>query len=260
MKEFKMPKSITRTQANEDALSHQNLLINYIIEKNCNSLIIAPNKNFTSKKVKELKNLGYKIVVIDRPSETNVDSVIRTDNFAAGKLAALKLSEALGGHGDVALFRFSKQVSSTSQRAKGFIEGAKQGGLSIKADLVLGTTIGKIRDNYIKWLKKGIKVEGMFTTNESTTLGVLLTNLTSTEKVSHIGFDFHKEYLVGLKQGKLIGFISQDPIKMGYLAAVAINKLYKNEPVEKHMSTPVVFINRTNVDNKEIKEILNLEN
>ncbi len=67
-----------------------------------------------------------------------VRGVVATDNFHAGVQAGQALATALGGQGQVALLRLQAGVPSTSERERGFRQGAEQGGLSILLDTYIG--------------------------------------------------------------------------------------------------------------------------
>ena len=209
------------------------------------------------------------MVAIDRETPAQLASTIKTDNFLAGKMAAKEMMLAFAKKGKssnkhVVIFRFSKKVTSTTLRAQGFIAGAKEYGLEIIDDRVLGTTVGKIRSNYHLWKQQGLKIDGIFAVNGKVTTGILLMlqeknkNKSSTRPVM-IGFDFNKIYLEKIKKNILHGFIIQHPYMMGYLGLVTLDQVMHGKKVAMNIKTPVVFVTKENIQSSKVLNILNLE-
>ena len=244
----------------ESNVTAQRLIIDYMIEKGCRGIVIAPNSVERSKDVAQLKAKGVTTVYIDRDIGGERISVIKTNNSLAGELAGREMVKALKGKGRVAVLRFSKDVTTTTSRANGFIKEAVKGGLEIVVDEYLGTMVGDARRKTLKILKKAGNVDGIFTPNESTTMGTIasLRELNMAGKVIHIGFDSSEFMIKALKSNHMYGFVVQRPFEMGYQGVHTVYQAIQGKGVKNKIDTRVVFVNRENLTNTKIKEMLGL--
>ena len=107
--------------------------------------------------------------------------VVATDNFHAGVQAGQALATALGGQGQVALLRLQAGVPSTSERERGFRQGAEQGGLSILLDTYIGddsqAAVNALRDQLPQ-------LAGVFTPNSTSTRAALPRYVGSARRMS----------------------------------------------------------------------------
>jgi ribose transport system substrate-binding protein len=100
----------------------QKFLLDHTINKyKCYGLVIAPSDVSRNKDITRLLAEGIPSVYIDRDTGGDRLAVIKTDNYAAGVLAAKNLHQALRGRNRVVLFRLKKGVTSTDDRELGFL-------------------------------------------------------------------------------------------------------------------------------------------
>lgn len=238
----------------------QKQVIKVIMDEGCGGLVLAPNAKERNKDVADLKKKGIPTVYIDRDLGGDRVSVIKTNNFAAGELAGNEMVKALKGKGRVALLRLSKDVVSTTARENGFMKAAVAGGLEIAIDTFLGTTIGKARSKAEKALSNTSNIQGIFTPNESTSTGVLVTleKLNKQGSLVHIGFDSSKVMIDSLNNHHIYGFVVQRPFKMGYDGVNAVYKAMKGKNIKENIDTGVVFVNSNNIKQKSIKQMLGI--
>lgn len=100
---------------------------------------------------------------------------------------------------------------------------------------------------------------GLFTPNESTTLGAWLTLqlLGLSAQVLHIGFDTGKQLAVALRAGNIYGLVAQPPFQMGYQGVRLTYRRMHGEPiVSKHVDLDVAFITRGNMNDPKIAPLL----
>ena len=254
-------KVIVRGLADEASSEGQRHIINSMINWGCKGLVLAPNANERQQVVASLKAQGIPTVYIDRDIGGDRASVIKTQNFEAGVLAGKEMAKALNGKGRVALLRMDQGVVSTTHRENGFIKGARAGGLAIQFEAYLGTTIGDARKHATQALKHMPGIDGIFTPNESTSIGAMLALevLQLPHSILHIGFDAHERMIKALTENKMQGFIVQRPFLMGYQGVHTVYKVMKGLSVEPLIDTGVKFINKNNLNHKDTKEILNLK-
>jgi ribose transport system substrate-binding protein len=222
--------------------------------------VLAPNTEERKRDVAQLKAQGIKTVYIDRDMGGERISVIKTNNSSEGESAGRKMVKALKGKGRVAVLRFNRDVTTTTSRANAFIKEAVKGGLEIVVDEYLGTMVGDARRKAVKILTKAGNIDGIFTPNESTTMGTIasLRALNMAGKVIHIGFDSSEFMIKALKSNDMYGFVVQRPFEMGYQGVHTVYQAMQGKSVKNQIDTGVVFVNRENLTNTKIKEMLGL--
>ena len=238
-------------------------IINLVIQtKGCKGLVLAPNTKDRTKIVAQLKAKGIPTVCIDRDFGGDRVSVIKTNNALAGEMSGREMVKALNGKGKVAILRLKKGVVTTDIRERAFIKAAVAGGLEIVIDEYIGTTFGAARGEAYQILKEltDKDINGIFTPNDVTSVGVIvaLQDLKKEGAFLHIGFDAHPIMIKSLKSNDLYGFVVQQPFQMGYLGVHTVYKAMQGERVIEEIVTDVVFVNKDNINNVKIKDILGL--
>ncbi|MBF0290417.1 MAG: substrate-binding domain-containing protein [SAR324 cluster bacterium] len=254
--------TVIRGPVDEGNIEGQRAIIKSIMKMQCNGYVIAPNTIERREDVSQLKSKGIPTVYIDRDVGGERISVIKTENFSAGELAGIEMAQALGGSGNVAIFRMNKDVITTTFRENGFIKGATKGGLRIIVDQYLGTTVGEARGKASEILSKVNGIDGIFTPNESTSLAVLksLQYFKKTNQLIHIGFDAHDSMIKALETKNMYGFIVQRPFQMGYLGVHTIYQSLQRKSIDKEIDTGVIFVNQKNIFDPDIRKLLSLKN
>ena len=146
----------------------------YVDDYGCKGIVIAPADAGLNEDVADSKRKGIYTVYIDRDTGGERIASIATDNQAAGVFAAKKMAEEIGENGKVVLFRLKKGVASTDAREEGFIQEAERMGLNIVSAPYIGTRTGDARGNAKRILNQINDIDGIFTPNDTTTIGTLL--------------------------------------------------------------------------------------
>ena len=60
----------------------------------------------------------------------------------------------------------------------------------------------------------------------------------------------------GLRQGHIHGLVSQDPFDMGYRGVLTAVAVLKGETVEKRVATRLAVITPDNIDDADMKELI----
>ncbi|MCE0492625.1 substrate-binding domain-containing protein [Vibrio salinus] len=236
-----------RGTINDNDSSGQMHILQYFIRKyQCNGVVIAPSGSAINKYVSQLKKQNIPTVYIDRDTGGERIATVKTDNYAAGKLAAQKMSEALGGHGKVVLFRLKEGVASTDARESGFVDEAKKKGIDIVADPYIGTRVGEARNRVKSTLLQLNEMDGIFTPNDTTTVGTILVkdSINIHKGVVHIGFDDSPIIVKSFKEEKLQGYITQSPYQMGYQGVYVVHKAIKGKLTKEKINTSVIYIGK----------------
>ena len=72
-----------------------------------------------------------------------------------------------------------------------------------------------------------------------------------------VGFDAGSQSVADLKNGDVQGLVVQNPVFMGYKAVMTLVEHLQNKPVEKRIDTGVVLATPENMEEPQIKELLN---
>jgi ribose transport system substrate-binding protein len=250
----------------EDDLKEQVGIVESFVAQGVSAIVLAPlNDKGLLPPVKAAKAAGIPVVIFDSALQGDEHvSYVATDNVAAGRLGGEKLVKAVGGNGNVILLRYLEGSASTSQREQGFLDAVgKASGLKLVSDNQYGgaTTESAHSTSESVLIAKGAdkgEVAGVFCPNESTTFGMLLAlrKLGLAGKVKLVGFDASEKLVGALREGHIDGLVLQDPMKMGYLAFKTAAQAIKKEPFEKVVDTGARIVEKENMDQPEIKELL----
>ena len=146
----------------------------------CQGIVLAPLDNRALvRPVEEAKGAGVPTVIIDSGLESDqIVSFVATDNYKGGELCAERLGYAAGGKGKVLVLRYQEGSDSTEQREKGFLDKLKSaypGITVVSSDQYAGATRETAKRASENLLNRfGADLDGIFTANESSTVGMLL--------------------------------------------------------------------------------------
>lgn len=252
-----------RGPAHNDDVDSQIEILSIYSKPEIDAIIIAAtDRGRLVEPVKQAAALGIKVVAVDSALDGNGHvNFITTNNVAAGRLAAERLSGLLNGQGTVAVLRTIPGSGSTEDRASGFIDYLKKHAprISIAADEYGGGTRGKAARGAALLLEKHPRVDGIFAVNESTSDGALraLRQAGLAGKKKFVGFDTTAFLLEGLKKREIDGLVVQDPREMGYLSMKAALAAVRGAPIkDATILTDAVMVTRDNVQKPEIQELL----
>ena len=199
----------------------QRQVLDLVTQRGCRAVVLAPSVAERAQDVARLKRAGIPTVYIDRdPGGADVVAVVSTDNAAAGREAGARMARRLGGRGRVLLIRVQADIQSTTQREAGFLEAARQGGLTVEDGGYIGSNVGQAKRAAAEVLARTpAPPDGIFTPNESSTVAVLsvLQARQDAGRVVHIGVDANELLMRALQRGQLDGLLVQSPENMGYL-------------------------------------------
>ncbi len=222
-----------RGPSREGQVETQLQMINWVLRHGCKALVIAPGGPEIAPRVQQLAASGVITVYLDRDLPGSpVRGVVATDNFSAGVKAGQMLAAALGGQGNVALLRLRADVSSTSERERGFLQGAQEGGLNILVD----SYIGSDSQAALLALHNQLgQLAGVFTPNSTSSRATLaaLRRLGKSGELLHIGFDADQSLIAALRKGEIYSLLIQQAHSMGYQAVqLAVQGLHDQLPAQ----------------------------
>ncbi len=187
-------------------------------------------------------------------------SFVATDNEQGGRLGGEKLAELLGGKGKVVLLRYMVGSASTTNREAGFLEAiARHPDIEVIADnRYAGATAGEAKTKALNMLDEIRAADGVFCPNESSTMGMLLALQQEglAGKIKFVGFDASPPLVGALRSGQIDALVVQNPRKMGYTAVKTLVAHIDGKAVEPRIDTGVVVVTRENMNNPEVKPLI----
>ncbi|HKG92686.1 MAG TPA: substrate-binding domain-containing protein [Gemmatimonadaceae bacterium] len=249
----------------EDDREQQVQVVEGFLSQGVQGIVLAPLDNRALvRPVEEARRAGVPTVIIDSGLETDsIVSFVATDNHKGGQLAADRIGELLGGKGKVLMLRYAEGSASTAERERGFMEQirAKYPGIEVvSSDQYAGPTRETAKRAAENLLNRfGGSLQGIFTPNESSTVGMLLAlqDIGRAGRVKLVGFDAGQTLVDALRGRQLDGLVVQNPMRMGYLGVKTMADHLRGRPVERRVDTGVMLVTPENMESAEAKEVLN---
>ncbi len=249
----------------EDDRDQQIQVVENFTSRRVSGIVLAPlDSQALVNPVASAVQSGIPVVVMDSGLKSDkYVSFVATDNFNGGQLAGDFMGKILNGKGNVILLRYAVGSASTEEREKGFLDalGKFPEIKLISADQYAGPTRETAYQASQNLLNRfGNDVNGIFCVNENSTIGMTkaLRDIGKAGgKVKMIGFDAGSQSVLDMKNGDVQGLVVQNPVRMGYLSVITVVKHLQGEPVEKRIDTGVVLVTPENMEQPDIKELLN---
>ncbi|MFN0100712.1 MAG: substrate-binding domain-containing protein [Bryobacteraceae bacterium] len=243
--------------ATETDYNGQIQIVDAMINQRVNAIALAPiDKKVMVSVVERAARENIPVVIFDSGIDTeSYVSMVATDNYAAGQLAAARMGQILGGKGKVVVVAVQPGGASTMAREQGFEDGIKKfAGIRIVDKRYGMADFAKSLQVAENMLTAFPEATGLFASNESSAVGAAqaLKGRKSTT-VKMVGFDWSPTLLADLRAGLIDSLVAQDPFNMGYLSVMAaVNKL-DGKPVEKNRPMPPLLVTKANIDTAEVK-------
>lgn len=250
----------------ESDRSRQVALVEQFVSEGTSAIVLAPlDERAMTKPVRSAADKKIPVVIIDSALQGTAGkdfaSFVATDNREGGVLAGKKMVELLGGKGKVLMLRYQEGSASTHDREEGFLSVIKKApGIQIISDNRYGgATAGEAKDSAMNMVDKLKEASGIFTPNESSSLGMLLALRQSglAGKKTFVGFDASPHLLEGLRKKEIQALVAQNPTRMGYLGVKTAYAAYKGQKVETKIDTGVAVVTLVNLNTPAIREVLN---
>ena len=168
----------------------------------------------------------------------------------------------MNGKGKVLVLRLQEGSASTEERERGFLVQIKKafpGITVVSSDQYAGSTretAKRASENLLN--RYGADLQGVFTSNESATIGMLLAlqDMGKAGKVHFVGFDASQILIDAMRARQLDGIAIQNPMRMGYLGVKTMVAYLRKQPVEKKVDTGVMMVTPDNLDLPATQEII----
>ena len=253
--------------------SQQANMVDNMVNRGVAGIVLAPtNVDALVRPVDSAVAKGVPVVLIDSTLNSKKPvSVIATDNYAAGRMAADALVAAIGDNkkfgGKVIMLRYLEGSGSTERREQGFSDRVKEAGLTLvdSAYTKGGGSTTDAADTADALLRRFVKdnavqVDGIFASNQPTAIGMLrkieqFTAQGTKIDVPFVGFDAHEVLLAGVRSGKVAAIVTQDPKRMGYLGVKTMVEVVTGKAAAGEINTETATVTKANIDDPKIKAV-----
>jgi ribose transport system substrate-binding protein len=236
-------------------------IVDAMINRRVDAICLAPiDKKVMVSVVDRAAAQKIPVVIFDSGIDTeNFVSQVATDNYQAGQIAADRMGEILGGKGKVVMVAVQPGAASTMAREQGFEEeiASRFPGISI-ADKRYGMAdFAKSRAVAENMLTAFPDLNGLFASNESSTVGAAQALKSRSANVKMVGFDWSPPLLDDLRAGAIDSLVVQNPFQMGYESVRSAVKAIRGETVTKINNLPPRLIRKEDLDMADVQAHLN---
>ena len=245
------------------------LVEDFITTQGISGIVLAPlDDQALGTPIQDAIKANIPVVVIDSGVKTSgYLSYVATDNYKGGVAAGDYLAKLLNDKGNVIMMRYEEGSASTDQREQGFMDAMKKyPNMKVVSSDQYGhesvETATTTAESLIGAHKKGegLDIDGIYTPNESTTMGMLQTlrNERVAGKVKFVGFDVSAKLLDGLNKGDIDGLIIQDPRQMGYKGVKFIEQYLKDPKanIPKNVDTGATLLTKENETDPKVAALI----
>jgi ribose transport system substrate-binding protein len=240
-------------------------IVEQFVNEGVSGIVLAPmDFDALARPVATAREKRIPVVIFDsalrgEPGKDFV-SFVATNNKKGGSIGGEHLAKLLGGKGKVVLLRNMVGSASTMEREEGFLETIAQSKdiQVIVSNRYAGPTVGEAKTASMNLVDKLREADGIFCSNESATLGMLLAlrqnNLVG--KVKFVGFDTSPALVEALEKGEIKALVAQNPTRMGYEGVKIVVAHIKGAKVLPTVDTGVELITGANLNEPSIKALL----
>lgn len=202
------------------------------------------------------------VVQFDAACESDYGNYLAaTDGVAAGAVAAEHMAEAIDGEGKVAIVGHSQINSTGVERRDGFVQYMEENFPDIEiVDIQYGDGDHlKSADIAKAMLSAHPDLKGLYGTNEGSAIGIVnAANELGLEqgKVAIVGFDSGSAQIEAIKNGDMLGAVTQDPMSIGRITVQNALALINGEEVEEFTDTGSFWYDAENIDSDEIQAMI----
>jgi ribose transport system substrate-binding protein len=199
------------------------------------------------------------VIIFDSGIDTEqYVSMVATDNFRGGELAADRIAKILDGEGQVAMVKVQAGSASTMEREDGFEQRVAKVYPNIKivdarygmADFAKSLAVAE------NMLTAHPNLEAIFASNESSTVGAVQALKQRKSEVKLVGFDSSAALIEDLKAGAIDSLVIQDPFRIGYESVKAAIDSLEGKAVKKINALPPALVDLGNLSKPEIQSQL----
>lgn len=247
--------------ATETDFNGQLQIVEAMINRRVDAICLAPiDKKAMVSVVDRAASQNIPVIIFDSGIETEkFTAQVATDNYQAGALGAERMGEILQGKGQIVMVAVQPGADSTMQREQGFEDKIKKDFPRITiADKRYGMAdFAKSRAITENMLTAFPKLDGIFASNESSSVGAAQALKSRGGKIKMVGFDWSPPLLDDLRAGLLDSLVVQNPFLMGYESVLNAVRAIQGESVTRINNLPPRLIVKEDLDKPDVQEHLN---
>ena len=202
---------------------------------------------------------GIPVVAFDSTVANDylIDAFRGTDNISAGSMAAEKLAGALFGKGRVAVFSAQEKTATVKDRMEGFrSELEKYPDMEI-VSVIYSDQVDDMEEEMRLTLEEYPDLAGVYCTNAESSDLYLNLKKSPESAVVMVGTDCTVRQQKAIREGEMLGSVSQHPYRIGYetiLAALSLSQppeiLEKQDFIKSVLLAPL-WIDSANLEIEE---------
>ncbi|MBI3696342.1 MAG: substrate-binding domain-containing protein [Acidobacteria bacterium] len=241
--------------------SRQIEIVESMINRRLAGIVLAPvDKRALVGVVERAAREGIPVSIFDSGIDTDQRiSYVATDNLEAGRMAARRMGEILGGKGKVGIVGFMAGSASTMEREQGFQDETRRlfPGIEIVALQFGMADRAKAMAVTENMLTAHPDLAGLFADNESSSIGAVQALKSRNNRAAKlVAFDASEQLIADLRAGWIDSIVVQNPFRMGYEATRAVgSKLAGKTPPEK-VDSGEALVRREDLEKPEIRALL----
>lgn len=266
---------VTYEASEKEDVSAQVTYVTNAISRKADVIVIAPveDSDELAEALMKAQSNGITVIAIDSDVREDArSSCISTNNQYGGAIAARKMSEILGGRGNIGIITHIPTSSTAIERKGGFISQLDLYNTEAGNTLfeILATESGdgdieKSKKAAMKLITENPDIDAIYATNQGSTIGACMAvdELGKADTVQVIGFDsFNKgDGFDSAEQytdsGVLDGFIVQNPYNMGYLGVRYARDIIDGQKIATAIDTGATLVTKDNIKDSDVKLIMN---
>jgi ribose transport system substrate-binding protein len=241
--------------------SRQIEIVESMINRRLAGIVMAPvDKTALVAVVERAAREKIPVSIFDSAIDTDrILSYVATDNTEAGRMAARRMGEILGGKGKVGVVGFMPGSASTMERENGFQEEMRA---KFPAIRIAGVQFGMadrakamaVTENF---LTAHAGLAGIYADNESSSAGaVQALKSRATKDVKLVAMDASEQLVADLRAGYIDSLVVQNPFRMGYESTRAIGLHLRGQTPPARLDSGAALIKREDVDRPDVRELL----
>lgn len=201
---------------------------------------------------------GIPVIVLDSGVKAgNVNATCVVDNYQAGVQAAVKLADAIGGSGKIAVLAHVESAQNCQEREQGFTETIAEKYPDIEIVNISHqneeTSVSEMAESVLKLFPD---VKGYFCTNGNVAGDVLDAISASGKEVAVVGIDAGKKQKDAIKSGKEVGVLVQNAYGMGYATVVAAARAALGMENDESINPGMEWIDSENISDERYANYL----
>ena len=212
--------------------------------------------------LQQASDAGIPVIAFDSGVDSDIPlTTASTDNVAAAGEAAKHMIEAIGGEGKIAVVAHDQTSLTGQQRRDGFVDYIADNAPNVEIVDVQygGGDQAKSADLAKAIIAANPDLKGIYGTNEGSAIGVVQAVKElgiSPDALAVVGFDSGKAQLDAIRDGLMLGAITQNPVGIGYETVKAAVEAINGETLPKTIDTGFYWYDSTNIDDPTIAAVL----